>query len=47
MERIRSAQLEPFDYERANMSDELWFGEGFTQYYTDLFIARLPERASW
>jgi predicted metalloprotease with PDZ domain len=40
MERIRSAQLEPFDYERANMSDELWFGEGFTQYYTDLFIAR-------
>jgi predicted metalloprotease with PDZ domain len=40
MERIRSAELEPFDYDRANMSDELWFGEGFTQYYTSLFLVR-------
>jgi predicted metalloprotease with PDZ domain len=40
MERIRSAELEPFDYDRANMSQELWFGEGFTQYYTDLFLVR-------
>jgi predicted metalloprotease with PDZ domain len=40
MERIRAAAVEPFDYERANMSDELWFGEGFTQYYTALFVAR-------
>ena len=40
MERIRSAAIEPFDYERANMSDELWFGEGFTQYYTNLFVTR-------
>ncbi len=40
MERIRSAGIEPFDYERANMSDELWFGEGFTQYYTNLFVTR-------
>jgi predicted metalloprotease with PDZ domain len=40
MERIRSAALEPFDYDRANMSDELWFGEGFTSYYASLFIAR-------
>jgi predicted metalloprotease with PDZ domain len=40
MERIRSAELEPFDFSRANMSDELWFGEGFTQYYTSLFIER-------
>ena len=40
MERIRSAGIEPFDYDRANMSDELWFGEGFTQYYTNLFVTR-------
>ncbi|MSR20339.1 MAG: M61 family peptidase [Gemmatimonadetes bacterium] len=40
MERIRSSGIEPFDYERANMSDELWFGEGFTQYYTNLFVTR-------
>src|SRR5690606_13173695 len=32
--------LEPFDFERANMSDELWFGEGFTSYYDDLTIKR-------
>jgi len=40
MERIRSEALEPFAYDRANMSDELWFGEGFTQYYTSLFLLR-------
>jgi len=40
MERIRSAAIEPFDFDRANMSDELWFGEGFTQYYTSLFLVR-------
>lgn len=40
MERIRSAALEPFDFENANMSSELWFGEGFTSYYTNLFIRR-------
>jgi len=40
MERLRSRMLEPFDFERANMSDELWFGEGFTSYYDDLTIKR-------
>jgi len=40
MERIRSRELEPFDFERANMSDELWFGEGFTSYYDDLVLLR-------
>ncbi|HEU0077807.1 MAG TPA: PDZ domain-containing protein, partial [Longimicrobiaceae bacterium] len=39
-ERIRPRSLEPFDFERANMSGELWFVEGFTQYYTPLFIRR-------
>ncbi|MFQ5702942.1 MAG: M61 family metallopeptidase [Gemmatimonadales bacterium] len=40
MERIRAKQIEPFDFERANMSDGLWFGEGFTSYYTSLLIRR-------
>ncbi|HEV2733937.1 MAG TPA: hypothetical protein VGV85_03825 [Longimicrobiaceae bacterium] len=40
VERIRPRSLEPFDFERANMSGELWFAEGFTQYYTPLFIRR-------
>ena len=39
-ERIRPRSLEPFDFEEANMSGELWFVEGFTQYYTPLFIKR-------
>ena len=40
MERIRSAAIEPFDFEEANMSGELWFGEGFTSYYDDLVLRR-------
>jgi predicted metalloprotease with PDZ domain len=40
VERIRPRTLEPFDFERANMSRELWFAEGFTSYYTSLFLAR-------
>ena len=39
-ERIRSQGLEPFDFQRANMSDALWFGEGFTQYYGELVLRR-------
>ena len=39
-ERIRSQGLEPFDFQRVNMSDALWFGEGFTQYYGDLVLRR-------
>ncbi len=40
VERIRPRSLEPFDFERANMSGELWFAEGFTSYYTSLLIRR-------
>jgi predicted metalloprotease with PDZ domain len=40
MERIRSQEIEPFDFTRADMSGALWFGEGFTQYYTDLPLKR-------
>ncbi|MBO6660884.1 MAG: M61 family metallopeptidase [Roseivirga sp.] len=40
VERIRPASLEPFSFEDANMSGELWFAEGFTSYYTNLIRAR-------
>jgi predicted metalloprotease with PDZ domain len=39
-ERIRSRALEPFDFEDADVSGELWFGEGFTSYYDDLITRR-------
>ena len=32
VERIRPATLEPFDFEHANMSRELWLAEGFTSF---------------
>ena len=38
--RIRPQGLEPFDFERANMTDSLWVAEGFTQYYGQLILAR-------
>jgi predicted metalloprotease with PDZ domain len=40
VERIRPRSLEPFDFERTNTSGELWLGEGFTQYYGVLTLAR-------
>ena len=40
VERIRPQSLEPFDFEEANMSGELWFAEGFTSYYTGLILCR-------
>lgn len=40
VERIRPRSLEPFNFEEANMSGELWFAEGFTSYYTDLILCR-------
>lgn len=40
VERIRPKSLEPFNFEHANMSSELWFAEGFTQYYGGLLLAR-------
>ncbi len=38
--RIRPRSLQPFDFERANMSGELWFAEGFTNYYGPLVLER-------
>ncbi|MDH5346246.1 MAG: PDZ domain-containing protein, partial [Gammaproteobacteria bacterium] len=46
VERIRPASLEPFDFERANMSDSLWFAEGFTSYYGELAIRRAGEQST-
>ncbi|HEX2781197.1 MAG TPA: PDZ domain-containing protein, partial [Gemmatimonadaceae bacterium] len=40
VERLRPKGLEPFDFERANMSGELWFAEGFTSYFGPLAIRR-------
>jgi predicted metalloprotease with PDZ domain len=40
VERIRPQSLEPFDFDKANISGELWFAEGFTSYYTKLVLAR-------
>ncbi len=40
VERIRPKSLEPFNFEKANMSGELWFGEGFTTYYGALTLCR-------
>ena len=40
VERIRPKSLEPFNFEEANISGELWLAEGFTQYYGPLIMAR-------
>ncbi|MGO4913439.1 M61 family metallopeptidase [Leeuwenhoekiella sp. W20_SRS_FM14] len=40
VERIRPADLEPFQFDKANMSNSLWFAEGFTSYYTNLILER-------
>jgi predicted metalloprotease with PDZ domain len=40
VERIRPKTLEPFNFEEANISGELWLAEGFTQYYGNLIMGR-------
>ena len=50
VERIRPQGLEPFDFDRSDLSGELWLAEGFTQYYGPLVLHRarlvdLPETA--
>jgi predicted metalloprotease with PDZ domain len=39
-ERIRPRSLEPFNFEDANVSGDLWLVEGFTQYYGPLVLLR-------
>jgi hypothetical protein len=40
LEQLRSAGVEPFDFEEADMSDDLWLGEGFTNYFDSLVQVR-------
>ena len=40
VKRIRPKTIEPFDFTKSNMSDELWVAEGFTQYYGLLSLTR-------
>ena len=40
MGRLRSAGIEPFNFEEADMSDDLWLGEGFTNYFDGLIQER-------
>jgi predicted metalloprotease with PDZ domain len=40
MERIRSRGIEPFNFDDANSSSDLWFGEGVTSYYDALIVHR-------
>jgi predicted metalloprotease with PDZ domain len=40
VERIRPKSLEPFNFEAANMSAELWLAEGVTNYYGPLIQTR-------
>ena len=40
VERIRPRSLEPFNFEDANMSGELWLAEGVTDYYGPLVLVR-------
>jgi predicted metalloprotease with PDZ domain len=52
VERMRPKALEPFNFSDANMSGELWFAEGFTNYFGDLILCRsgvnsVPEYAGF
>lgn len=43
VERLRPAELEPFDFTQADPTPSLWFAEGFTQYYGPLAVRRAGE----
>lgn len=40
VKRLRPVELAPVDYTRENHTSLLWFFEGFTSYYDDLFLRR-------
>ena len=40
VKRLRPAELARIDYDRENHTELLWFFEGFTSYYDDLFLRR-------
>jgi predicted metalloprotease with PDZ domain len=40
VKRLRPAEFTRYDYNRENYTQLLWFFEGFTSYYDDLFLRR-------
>jgi predicted metalloprotease with PDZ domain len=40
VKRLRPQELVPYDYDRENHTELLWFFEGFTSYYDDLLLHR-------
>jgi predicted metalloprotease with PDZ domain len=40
VKRLRPIELGPFDYENEVYTRSLWFVEGLTEYYADLFLVR-------
>ncbi len=40
VKRLKPAQFEPYDYQQENLTQLLWFFEGFTSYYDDLLLRR-------
>jgi predicted metalloprotease with PDZ domain len=40
VKRLRPHEFTTFDYSRENYTELLWFFEGFTSYYDDLFVLR-------
>ena len=40
VKRLRPSEFASFDYQRENYTELLWFFEGFTSYYDELFLLR-------
>ena len=40
VKRLKPAEFLPYDYSQENYTELLWFFEGFTSYYDDLFLLR-------
>jgi predicted metalloprotease with PDZ domain len=40
VKRMRPAEFKRYDYDQENHTELLWFFEGFTSYYDDLFLRR-------
>ena len=40
VKRLKPREFATFDYSRENYTELLWFFEGFTSYYDDLFVVR-------
>ncbi len=43
VKRLKPAEFAPYDYSRENYTQMLWFFEGFTSYYDDLFLRRIGQ----